>query len=222
MRGGDALEEDGDGLAAMGVHAHVEGAGMFEDEAARGIVELHGGDAEVGENQVGTGKILGDEDFLETGEIGLVSNEGVGLESRLGLGEFNGIDVEADEASAGLDAGEEFPGVAAVAEGAVDRDFAGLGIQHFENLGNHDGAVGAGGSLTGGEDFGDGVGVEAGGEFFVLVLEAAGIFPGITRAPVMGRGAGQGLGKVKVPGLVCVHVRVSLPASLPMATATST
>ena len=42
----------GGGEAAARVHPHVERAGGFVAEAARGIVELHRGATEIGENEV--------------------------------------------------------------------------------------------------------------------------------------------------------------------------
>jgi len=45
--------------------------------------------------------------------------------------------------------------VAAEAERAVDGEFAGLEGEHVENLGHHDGAVGAGRGFAGGEHLGN-------------------------------------------------------------------
>ena len=47
------LQELRGGDASGGIHAHVERAGGFGGKAPLGVVELHGTDAEVGEDKVG-------------------------------------------------------------------------------------------------------------------------------------------------------------------------
>ncbi len=47
------LQELRGGETARGIHAHVEGTGGFGGETSLGVIELHGTDAEVGEDEVG-------------------------------------------------------------------------------------------------------------------------------------------------------------------------
>ena len=190
------LEEGGGGLAAAGVHAHVEGAVELHGEAAGRVIDLHGGDAEVGENEVGGGDLLAGEGLGEPGEIAADGGEDIGSEAEfaqagLGLGEFDGVGVEADQPAAGLKAREEFPRVTAEAEGAINGDLAGGGGEDRQNLGDHDGAVGAGGSFAGGDDFGDGRWIDRGVEFLVFLLEAARIFAAVAW-PALVRDGGSG------------------------------
>lgn len=196
--GGEAGQPGARGLAALWVHAHVERAIFFEGEAAFRIVNLHGGDPEVGEDEVHAFReaLLG-EGFGEAGEVaahGLKRFGAVteGAQAGFGAGEFEGVGIEADEASAGLEAGEDFLGVAAIAEGAIGGELAGVGGEKLKDFGDHDGAVGAGGGFAGGDDLGDGGGVGGGAVLFIFVLEAAGIFAGVTGASPVRNGVGGG------------------------------
>ena len=89
--------------------------------------------------------------------------------------------------SAGLESGENFLRVAAVAERAIHGDFAGLGREHCQNFRDHDRPVRARGRFAGREDFGDGVGVTLRIALLVFLLEPARVFAGIAHAPAMRR-----------------------------------
>ena len=98
----------------------------------------------------------------------------------LRLGQLDGIDIQAEQFSSRLKARENFLGVSAVAERAVDCDFAGLGRKDFQDLRHHDRPVRAGGRLAGGDDFGDGFRITLRIVLLVLLLETARVFAGIT------------------------------------------
>jgi hypothetical protein len=106
--GRDAGEPLGCGDAALRVHAHVERAGGFEAEAAGGIIELHGGAAEVCEDEIDLGDPGALQGFGEAGVVGADGLEGFGAvtegaEAGFGFGELDGVEIEADEFSAGGD-----------------------------------------------------------------------------------------------------------------------
>ena len=81
-------------------------------------------------------------------------------------------------------AGQEFAGVAAVTQRAIDRAFAGARGEDLEQFGHHDGAVRAGGRFSGSENLSDGVLVFAGIVFFVFFVETTGIFAGNDPDPI--------------------------------------
>ena len=181
MGWGEFGEERGGGETALGVHAEVEGAIDFEREPAGGVIDLHRGDAEIGEDEIGAlGGGFGEE-FLEASEVHSADEKGVGgeaegTEAGFGFGEFEGIGIGGDEEAAGLDGGEEFAGVAAVAEGGVDGDVAGLGVEDAEDFGEEDGAMGTCEGFAAVEDFLEIVGVAIGVKFFIFFGEISGIF----------------------------------------------
>jgi hypothetical protein len=95
--------------------------------------------------------------------------------------QFDGVLIQGDELAAGLDGGEEFAGVSAVAERAIDRCLAGLDAQHFKDLAHHDGAMGAGGRFAGGEHFGERGGILRGIEFLVFLVELPWVLAAVAR-----------------------------------------
>ena len=118
------------GFAARRVHPHVERTGLLVAEAAIGIVQLHRGHAEVREDQVRGGEPFGGEHLRQAGEVAVVRDEGLRAEAgraqaRFGARQLERVDVEADQASAGLHAFEDRPRMAAAAERAVHGDVAG-------------------------------------------------------------------------------------------------
>ena len=106
--------------AARGIHAQVERDVVLPREAARGIVELHGGDAEIREENVGAGRAFVLEKPPESGVIAPHGPEGAGraelpregLEARRSLRQLDGVDVEGEKAAAGEHASQELLRVA--------------------------------------------------------------------------------------------------------------
>jgi hypothetical protein len=90
-------------------------------------------------------------------------------------------------------------GVAAVAQGAIDSNVARLELQGGETFLNHDGDVKTGGGFSGGDDFGDGFGVELWVVFFVFIFETSGVFTDVSFAA---RGARAGVFLVAHSSLV--------------------
>lgn len=205
----DFFEKGGGWLATGWVHSHIERAGVFHGKTTRRIVDLHGGDAEIGEDEIDAAEPDGGEDLGQAGEVTAVGGEGIrpeakGAQAGFGFREFEGIGVEAQEVAAGLEAGEEFAGVAAIAERAIDGGCAGSGREEFQNLGDHDRAVRAGGGFARGDDFGDGGGVAGRIVFLKFIREVTRVFARVTRAATMrGRdGIGCGLRRERRNGPV--------------------
>lgn len=114
-----------------------------------------------------------------------------GAQTGFRLRQFHRVGVEAEQTSAGLEAGENFLRVTTVAERAIHGEFAGPGCKRDEDFRDHDGPVRAGGRLAGRQHFGDGVGVTLRIALLVFLLEPARVLAGIAHAPlVRSRGPG--------------------------------
>ncbi len=68
-------EHFGGAKAALGVHPHIERPLGFETEASIGIIDLHGRDAEIGEEQIGTLGRLGCDERGNAGKIQATGDE---------------------------------------------------------------------------------------------------------------------------------------------------
>ena len=121
------------------VHPHVERRVVRIGEAALARVHLHRGDAQVHVEEVraqplrvqrrqDVGVVAGDE-ARRAGHLGREAGE---LLRRLRVA------VDADQLAARADPVRHQPGVAARAEGAVDRDRARLGVEHLDQLAGQD------------------------------------------------------------------------------------
>src|SRR5437763_12780263 len=97
-----------------------------------------------------------------------------GAQSSLGSGQFEWVGVQTEQAASGLDAREEFLGMAAVSERAINGQFPRLRSKHFQNFCHHHRAMRAGWGFARGEDFGNRFGVALGLVLFVFLLESAG------------------------------------------------
>lgn len=102
------------------------GPEVFHGETAGRIVELHRGDAEIGEDEVDAAQTGGREHLRESGEVAVVGGEKLRAKAQcaqagLGLRQLDGVGVEAKEAAGGLQARQNFPGMPAVAERAIRR-----------------------------------------------------------------------------------------------------
>lgn len=132
------------GAREGGIEAHVERAGALEGEAAGGVLDLVGGEAEVGEEEVGAEA----EAEQRGGEFGEVAPDVEDAEARCGergagagVGEVGGIDVVEDERAVGKEARGEEGGVPAQSGGAIHEGLAWLGIEEGEDLVGEDGDV---------------------------------------------------------------------------------
>ncbi len=187
------MDERGCGFSFVGIHPHIERSIGFRGESAIRIVELHGGDTEVCEEEVGWGKSAFGVCFCEGGKVGSDELSDVGTESEVcdargGFCELEWVGVEAQEFTMGLEAGEQFEGMATVAEGAVDGDFAGFWGENLEDFGHHDGAMGACGCFAAGEHFCEGGGVLT--VFFVFLVKVPRVFAAVARTSSMDRRQG--------------------------------
>ncbi len=153
VAGGVGVEDLGGADAGRLVHPHVERGVLGVGEAAAGLVELHGGDAEVEEDALDAGDAeplqhLGQlvVDGVDEGGAVAVAGEALAGEAQRLL-----VAVEGDEAGGG-EGGEQGLAVAAEAEGAVDDDGARFGEgrgEEVEAAAEHHGDV-AGVAVLGG------------------------------------------------------------------------
>ena len=108
-------------------------------------------------------------------------------ETRFRARQLERVDVEPDQASAGLHALEDRSRMAAAAERAVDRDVAGCGPQAAQDFLHHDRPVRARRRLAGLEDLLHVRGVPLGVQLLVLVVERARVLARVSRAPLVPR-----------------------------------
>src|ERR1039458_3117562 len=101
-------------------------------------------------------------------------------QTRLRFRQLHRVGVEAEQSAAGQNFRQDFLRVAAVAERAIHRDFAGLRREDGENLRDHDRAMRAHRSFSAGDDFRNGFRIAA--VLLVFVLKPARIFSTITHA----------------------------------------
>jgi hypothetical protein len=180
------------GLSARRVHPHVQRTGILVAETPVGVVELHGGDAEVHENDVGGSQAFGGEHLRQAREVGLVGAERLRAEARraeMGFRprQLERIHVESDQTSAWLDALENRPGMPAAAERAVNRDIARFRPETQQDLFDHDRPMRTGGRLAGGEDLLHGRGIPRWVELLVLLVECARVLARVPRASAVNR-----------------------------------
>ena len=133
-----ALARPGDHIGrarAVAAHAHVERSVEAEGEAALGLIELHGRDAEVEHHPVG---------FREAGIVRGVIEIGKPLldQREAAIGALHQIRAGRDRALIAIDAdnfaiggGEDGARIAAGAEGGVDIDAAVMHVEHGKRRG---------------------------------------------------------------------------------------
>ena len=151
---------------------------------------MHGTDPEVGEDEIGAGPTDFAQGGWQSGEVGLHHGELAGSETGFAqalfrAGEFEWIDIESEQMSVRHEFFQDRLGVAAVAEGAVDGEVAGVWTKHVEDLRDHDRHMGTGGGFAGCENFGHRDRVVLRVEFLVFVLEANRVFPRIAETAAM-------------------------------------
>ena len=133
-------------MAAIRIHAHVERAVELHGEAASRIINLHGGHAEVCENDVRAGEFCLSENLRQSGEVAAMRGENSftktsRAKSRFGLWQLDGIGVKAEQSAAGREAFQNLLRVSAVTERAIHGHESGLRIKCFEDFRHHDGAM---------------------------------------------------------------------------------
>ena len=186
------------GFTTRWIHPHVERTGLLVAEAAIGIVDLHRGHAKVRKDQVRGRESLGGEHLRQAREVPVACDERLGAEAggaqtRFRARQLERIDVESDQASAGLHAFQDRPRMPTAAERAVDRDVAGPGSKAAEDFLHHDRSMRARRRLAGREDLLHVRGVALGVQFLVLVVERRGFLPGYRGRRVCTGGASGGL-----------------------------
>ena len=121
-------------------------------------------------------------------EVAPIRAEGVLAEARGtqtldGVGEFERINVKADQQAARLNAFQDRARVPAEAERAVDRDRPRFGGEHGQHFLDHDRAMHPCRCLAGVDDFPDVGFVPGGVQLFVLLVKPARVLAGVTRTP---------------------------------------
>ena len=122
----------------MGVQAQIQQPLSFVGEAPGGIIDLHGGHPQIREDEVesrtGLGEQIGDarEVHAPDDQHGFAESER--SQSSFGAGQFQGIHVHAEEASARLEVRQDLLGMPPVPQSGIQTGLAGLGSQRLENL----------------------------------------------------------------------------------------
>jgi ABC-type Fe3+ transport system substrate-binding protein len=186
-----AREEFGGGAALVWIHPQIERAIEFESETALGVVNLHGRQPEVREDQVCAGDFMRRQRTRKAREIAVnrrehIRTESNRAESRLRFWQFNRIGVQREQPPAGQNPAQQFRRMPAVAERRVHGDVAGSRLQHFEHLLHHNRPVSARRSFAGIADLFDGVRVPFGIQFLVFEMELARVFAAVANAALMG------------------------------------
>ncbi len=130
-------------LACVGSILRFERSRVFVTETARRRVVLHGRHAEIDEERIGASqavrrKYLGEGAEVAVNGDDLVGPEAGGAKPGLGPGQFERIDIQADQATAGSDPAQDRAGMSSAAQRAVDDDVPGLGPEVLEDLRHHD------------------------------------------------------------------------------------
>src|SRR5689334_18608772 len=102
-------------------------------------------------------------------------------QTRLGLRKFDRVLIESNETPARLDERQNFAGVPAVTERAINGNFAGFRIENLKNFRDHDRSVHSRRRFSGCENPCDRVGVFLGIALLIFLLETTRIFSRITR-----------------------------------------
>ena len=173
---------------------------MLHGKSARGIVQLHRGNAQIGKDQIDGGELAVREDLGQAGKIAAVGGEYFRPEtlltqSGLRFRQFNGIGIEPKQSAARNDFAENVCRMTAVTQRAVHRNFARLRGEDLEDFGHHDGAMHAGRGFAGGHDFSDRVRVTFRVGFLVFFLETARVLAGIPHAAFVRHRRGPGNGR---------------------------
>src|SRR5436190_17353418 len=101
---------------------------MLHGKATGRVVNLHGRNTQVGQNDIGTVNASLRQDFRKACEVAAMGGKDLRTESKhtktsLGLGQFDGISIQAEQLPSRPKPRQNFLRVAAVAKSAIDRDF---------------------------------------------------------------------------------------------------
>ena len=175
----------GGGDAGRGVEPQVERAVLLVGEAARGIVELHGGDAEIREHEVERADFRRervDRAEIHRPERPDVLSVALCAQARDRLCRLDGVDVPAVKMPLPRELFEHRVRVPAVAERRVEAALSRLDREHREDLLHHDGDVHARGRVPLRDDMRDLRAVLLRLLLLVLLLEAARILAAVMDA----------------------------------------
>ena len=169
------------------------GPAAFVENPRWGVSSCMEDTPEVRQDAVGAGQPFGGQRLRQAGEVRPARAEHPLAEAeraqpRLGPGQFQRIDIEAEQESARQQARDQLARMAAVAERAVHGRAARARAEDVEDLLDHDRHVGAGRRLPGGQHLRDRLRVLRGRVLLVLLAEPAGMLPGIPRTTTVGSG----------------------------------
>lgn len=153
---GEGVHKVGSGGLEGGIKTHVERAFTGEGKAPLGAGDLVGGEAKIGQEEVGMDAALR-EGVGKLGEVPQGGFDGQGRiphcsrfegcepdcrgDVRLGAGEIGGVDIVEDDAPTGGQMGGDGGGVAAQPGGGVDIDLTGAGGERAEDFARQDRGV---------------------------------------------------------------------------------
>jgi GAF domain-containing protein len=132
--------------ARGGIQAQVQRPGELVAEPARGRVVLHCGHAEVHQDGVDPRAPEGGQDGRQIPEARVAQRQDLGAvagvsQARLREGQFEGVDVEAEQVARRTEVPEDGGGVSAATDRAVDDERAGRWPKMVEDLLHHDRAM---------------------------------------------------------------------------------
>jgi len=113
------VQEGGGWPAALWIHAHVQRSLELHRKAPRRVVNLHGGNSQVSQDEVGPGQPSLGEGLRQPSEVGAMRDKDFRTEPKrvepgFRSGQLNRVGVQAEQLSTGLDARENLPGVRSV------------------------------------------------------------------------------------------------------------
>ena len=187
--------------ACLRIQAQVKRTIRTIRKAALRIVDLHGRDAEIGENKVKRPHLL--HELVNLTEIHLTQAPlcvriSLGADARLRLARFNRIDIAAVEMTFPLELLQHGHGMAAVTQRGIEALLARLDGQHVKDLPDHDGDMRARRRIALGPHMRNLLSVTLRIEFLVFLRKMARIAADVMDAALVGLWC----------RLVCHHVAV--------------
>ena len=181
------LETLGGADACGGIQTQVQGTVMLESKAAIGVVDLHGGHAQIGQNEI---EFLIGGHLIQLGEVHSADGQDLGAEAEVGqplagLFRLNGVHIGGVHVALTLQLLQHPAGMAAVAQGGVIAHLTGLDLEKIQNFVDHNGDVHTGRGLAVLDDLGHIVLILFGVEFFVLFFIVPGVGTLITHAALV-------------------------------------
>src|SRR4051794_5575359 len=182
-----ARQPGGSRLAFVWVHSQIKRTLQLVGKATRRIVELHGRTSEIREDHICAVNFQRSEHSLEPCEIGMHQRQGIGAEAEaskalLGPGEFDRIRIQPEQSPARADGLEQFEGMSAITECRIHCHLSRHGPQDLQHFRHTNGTMHACGSLAGGQNLFESLGVFFRIQLLIFLLETARVPSRIARA----------------------------------------